>query len=981
MNARYTMAPSARRPLSGTGVLRIPGRKTQQTKIATWNVRTMSEAGKLRNIQLEMTRLNIDILGVSEARWPGSGTNRGDNFTTYYSGTSDNIHKNGVAIIIKSSLNNNVQSFIPLSDRIILIKLRNYPRPINIIQVYAPTADRPQDEIDDFYQQIREAIKYTKKYEVNLILGDFNAKVGLEITPGITGGHGLGVRNERGERLIDFCQEENFLVTNTWYKLPKRRLYTWKSPADKNGQLVRNQIDYILINQRFKNAIKWTKTYPSADCNTDHTLLSTCINVKLKRTQIPPTTRKINTDLLKGQHVREAFAVSMNQNIKKCICPEETLPIDQQWSEVENAMQKTGMEKLTQPTNKRQDWMTNEILELMNKRRDLKNRNEYEYKQIHKLITRKIKVAKERWMEERCEEIEELQRKHDEYAIHKKIKEINYKHQKHNNNYSLRSSENRVLYEKDDVKKEWQAYIEQLFEDDRTQQPQITIKEPGLPILKIEVEHAIRQTKSNKAPGPDRIPVEFFKLIDENNLKTLTNVFNHIYNTGNIPRNWYVSKFIPIPKTKQNPSPCSNFRLISLMNHSLKILLRVILNRIQQKCEEIMSGEQFGFRKGLGTREALFAMQTLLQRCWEVKRPVYICFIDYEKAFDRVQHNKLIDALMSLGIDEKDLRLITNLYWGQHARIAIQGDETDEIAIKRGVRQGCVLSPTLFNVYTENIFRAALNNSEGIHIGGESVNNIRFADDTAILAENQEELQSMLDKIHEESLRWGLTINKSKTKFMVVNKVDVGPVGIALENTSIERVERFKYLGSWINDRMDPDMEIKIRVQQARAAFLKVKTLLTNPHLNLHIRERFARCYSWSVLLYGCETWTLGIRIMNHIEAFEMWTYRRILKIPWTDRITNEVVLNRMGHNRQLLSSIKRRKLEYLGHILRNDKYRLLQLILNGKIEGTRWIGRKKLSWLRNLRHWTGLDVEQLMHAAHDRNNFRQIIDMAVTNA
>lgn len=121
--------------------------------------------------------MDIDILVISKARWHGNRFIRNNEFTTYYSGTSDNSHNKGVVIIIKFTLNNNVQLFVPLSDGVILIKLKNYPRPINIIHVYAPTADKPVNEIEQFYQQIEGVMKYIKKHEVNLLLGDFNAKV------------------------------------------------------------------------------------------------------------------------------------------------------------------------------------------------------------------------------------------------------------------------------------------------------------------------------------------------------------------------------------------------------------------------------------------------------------------------------------------------------------------------------------------------------------------------------------------------------------------------------------------------------------------------------------------------------------------------------------------------------------------------------------------------------------------------------------
>lgn len=188
-------------------------------------------------------------------------------------------------------------------------------------------------------------------------------------------------------------------------------------------------------------------------------------------------------------------------------------------------------------------------------------------------------------------------------------------------------------------------------------------------------------------------------------------------------------------------------------------------------------------------------------------------------------------------------------------------------------------------------------------------------------------------------------------------------------------MNRFKYLGVWLIEDWTSDLEIRCRIENARNTFIKFERVLTNTDLNLDLRVRFIKCYIWSVLLYGMESWTLKVTTMNKLEAFEMWAYRRVLKIPWTARITNENVLRRINRDRELLLTIKRRKTAYLGHIMRNTKYQLLQLIIEGKIEGKRGMGRKKMSRLRNVRQWTGLrTVESLIHTARDRVEMSQVV-------
>ena len=127
---------------------------------------------------------------------------------------------------------------------------------------------------------------------------------------------------------------------------------------------------------------------------------------------------------------------------------------------------------------------------------------------------------------------------------------------------------------------------------------------------------------------------------------------------------------------------------------------------------------------------------------------VHICFLDYENAFDRVRHEPLMQCLSEIGVDGKYIKIIRNLYWDQTASMRIMNELSDEIRIQRGVRQGCVTSPTLFNLYTENIFRHIIN-MKGDNVGGKEYNNLGYADDTALSTGNEKELLELTSKINE----------------------------------------------------------------------------------------------------------------------------------------------------------------------------------------------------------------------------------------
>ena len=142
------------------------------------------------------------------------------------------------------------------------------PFNIMIIQAYAPTSNAEEAEVEWFYEDLQDHLELTPKKDVLFIIGDWNAKVGSQETPGVTSKFGRGVQNEAGQRLIEFCQENALVIANTLFQQQKRRLYTWISPDGQHW----NQMDYILCSQRWRRSIQSAKTRPGADCGSDHEL-------------------------------------------------------------------------------------------------------------------------------------------------------------------------------------------------------------------------------------------------------------------------------------------------------------------------------------------------------------------------------------------------------------------------------------------------------------------------------------------------------------------------------------------------------------------------------------------------------------------------------------------------------------------------------------------------------------------------------------
>ena len=450
--------------------------------------------------------------------------------------------------------------------------------------------------------------------------------------------------------------------------------------------------------------------------------------------------------------------------------------------------------------------------------------------------------------------------------------------------------------------------------------------------------------------------------------------------SGDIPTDLSKSIFIAIPK-KPGATECEMHRTISLMSHITKVILRVIMMRVRRKLKPEIGKEQCGFMEDTGTRNAIFMLRMLSERAIEMQKEVYVCFIDYTKAFDKVRHEDLMDILQDLDLDGKDIRLIRNLYWEQTACMRIDNEFGDSTQIKRGVRQGCVFSPDLFNLYSERIMRE-LDSAEGFVIGGHNLNNIRFADDAVLIAASKEKLQVLLNKVAEESKKRGLSINCKKTECMVISKKDSPSCELYLEGTLIKQVQKFIYLGSVITTSGKCDPEIKRRIALAKDAFQRLEHILRNRKISMETKKRVLECYVISTLTYGCECWTISAQMEERLKAAEMWFLRRMLRISYIDHVTNETVLIRANTTRKLMKIIRRRQLEFLGHVMRKEG--MEDLILNGKIQGTRSRGRPRQTYMESLCNWMrnqlpeeemkNITVINILRTTKDRQSWRAMI-------
>ena len=236
---------------------------------------------------------------------------------------------------------------------------------------------------------------------------------------------------------------------------------------------------------------------------------------------------------------------------------------------------------------------------------------------------------------------------------------------------------------------------------------------------------------------------------------------------------------------------------------------------------------------------------------------------------------------------------------------------------------------------------------EGIKVGGKIIGVLRFADDQAMLATTKEGLQKMMEQLNTTSTKYNMKINIGKTKVMRVSKEEEEvEVKITIGGEEIEQVKSFCYLGSMITPDARCHSDIKRRIVLGKDAFMKRGELMRG-ELSKNLNKRLVKALIWSVVLYGSETWTMRKKDVKRLEAFEMWIWRRMEKVSWTEHVTNEEVLKRVEEKRSLMATLRERQKNWIGHILRGDS--LLREIIEGRMEGRRTRGRPRqmmLGWM-----------------------------------
>ena len=456
--------------------------------------------------------------------------------------------------------------------------------------------------------------------------------------------------------------------------------------------------------------------------------------------------------------------------------------------------------------------------------------------------------------------------------------------------------------------------------------PHLFDQSPDLgPFSLEELQQALSQTAKGKAPGPDGIEADLFKLLDHTSELALLDLYNQARSSGSGPETWTEATVVSIFKGKGTDTDPANYRPISLLNASYKIFAAMLKNRISVHCESKLRQTQFGFRPHRGTKHPLFILRRSMEWASMTGRDLHLLFLDWKQAFDSVDHLSMMTALRRFGLHPTELELISSFYAA--ATFGTQGfsDHTAKGAFCSGIRQGCPLSPYLFiivlSVVLHDVDDALL--SKGVPTNVWSVNHpffdLEYADDTLLFSLTTPQGQSMLHALESEALLYGMSLNQSKTE-LLTNPAFQEPKWCFLNGDPVPTTEVVKYLGSHVSWTKAFDTAFSHRRALAEEAHKKLR-LVWNSSLPRNEKLKIFQAVFIPTLIYGLDSLTLTTPHLKRIDAFYIRFLRRIvgIKASFYSRVPNTEVWETAGKPRLPSDFLLKAEVKFAAEVFAAD--------------------------------------------------------------
>lgn len=984
--------------------------------LGVWNVRTLRGRERLRDISLALEEMQIDVCGLCEVRRAGVDSALDGDYAFLWAGhpVGDDDWLGGVGLALRLSflrrLGINLQDCVIAYSRARVMAVR-IPRvgrlpALFLISAYAPTMAATDVERDEFYEHLSEAMSLSKSSEHIWCMGDFNGRVGNKAAdwPGVLGQFGIQGENKGGLSLLEFCTAWRLRITNTFFHLPQYLINTWKDNRSKTWRC----LDYFIVKQEDAGIVRSAVARRRALRWSDHCLVS--VDIQLKSRQWAnkkgnARKRKSKVDVLQR---RKATVQHKMEDLLACVVSSHD---PQCVDSTQEALFKAAVEALGSAKRTSPDWfIENEgiLLPLIEAKREATSRwiadpcalTKNVLPSCRRLVKAAVQGCKNNFWQQKATRMQKLADGNDLLKLYKEIREIECPPKAKTAHPVYDELGDGLLVDADDILQRKAQYTRQLLSQVCNVYPNALEELDSVPEATDmaaspsfeEVEAAIAALKNNKCAGQDGVPSEVWKYGGVAVTKWLHKAIELVWHEEEVPKSWKDAEIFLLWKGKGSKSDLSTYRTIALLATGGKVLTKILQQRIADHAERMILKDscQWGFRREKSTIQPISILRRLQEHAKEKSGQLHLAFLDLVKAYDSVNREAMWEVLEKFGVPAKIIALVRSFHDGQQARVVQHDRVSESFEIKSGLRQGCVMAPTLFLLFMEAITRRmkkTLKQSDGFQIRTRkdrdffnvqrfkaaskcqvlSISHLLYADDAVLVSGTRAGLQRIVDAFAEASMSFGLRISIDKTKTMIQG-CNGNPTPIQIYGTAIERVPEFTYLGSIEAEASTNSAEVRTRVMKAQSAFGRLwKRVFSRKELSAKTKLMIYASSVMSILSYGVCIMAVYARETRQMRFMHHKHLRSLLGYTWRDKKSYGQLI-RESDLEPIPVMLRRQRLRHLANLsAASGVDELPMAVLCGERQsGKRRVGGQKL----NFRHVTKRDMAvefgKLLHNPSD---------------
>ena len=981
--------------------------RTQTVIMGCMNVRGCSTLESKRcEIGSVFVKRKMDVLALCETKMRGKGEVEFGEVIGRKSGVENGRAREGVAMLLSERLKQKVLEWREVTSRLMWVRVKVGRESWAFVSAYGPGVERTEEEREGFWFELERCVDSLKRNNYVVVLGDLNARVGDVELEGVVGKHGVPGENDSGRNLLNMCVVNELVVGNTYFKKKEINKYTWVR-VERGMVVERALMDYVLLTKSVIGRLKDVHVYRGMAAGiSDHFLIEAKLVVAKDWGNRRECCKRevVKVEELCKQEKERTYQEKVKE-VYDVVKELEVEDVESEWNRfketvVKSATEVCGKKLVGGGIRKGSEWWNEGVKKKVQEKKQAfeewlqcNSAENYEnYKQKKVEVKRKVKEAKreanEKWGQSLGRNFEQNKKKF--------WKEVNRTRKERTTKEVTVKDRNGQLVKGIEARRRWAEYFQNLLNLEDEREAEIVAvggvevpvfgEENERSITRAEVERALSGTKVGKAAGVDCVGAEMLKKGGVTVVEWLVRMLNVCFLCSLVPADWMSACIVPLYKGIGDTNECRNFRGISLLSVVGKVYGRVLINRIRDKTDKAIMDVQGGFRRGRGCVDQVFVVRQVCEKYLAKGKKVYFAFMDLEKAYDKVDRGALWKVLRLYGVGGKLLNAVKSLYALSKACVRVGSEVSEWFLVKVGLRQGCVMSPWLFNLYIDGVVREVYTKvlGRGLELieDGErmwELSQLLYADDAVFVADSEKKLQRLVTEFGRVCERRKLKVNIDKSKVMCcMREGEDARMNVILNGQVLEEVSHFKYLGSIIAANGGVEEDVCQRVNEGCKVWGAMKGVMKSRGLGMNVKRELYERVVVPTVTYGSELWGMKVSERNKLNVFEMRCLRNMVGVTRLDRFRNEEIRRRTGVTLELDKRVDRNVLRWYGHVERMDDQRLLKRVQRSSVNGRNLPGRPRFGWMDGVKqalNKRSLNVQEAKERARNRSEWRVIVN------